>query len=331
MQLEPLSKSSYDTSDPYFNTEAAISVTKWYLESDRDVANMVMSDIICKRVRDIVRETGPEIDAIITKSFEEKFELLKKTIANGVINKSMGDETVDATIQAVEIVKAYTSYDRGRIAGQRRRDALGHFAPEGRTTLAPPAMHGTDNATRNDSQHADAVNEADNAMSIIRGQSNLGPGTPLKATVHYTDNKGRSRADTRSGAQAQDIVGETRDDYFGGEKGPAHQRITAIDWFGDDGKTGYESAYNLLNNSTTYNQAGAVNRGESGTTRNMRQLGAMSTALDDMGVGAVGGPKAQAALMAGKMVGEMGPEAEKYAGPSIRRMGYRYRGTERIR
>lgn len=325
MQLEPLSKSSYDTSNPYFNTEAAISVTKWYLESDRDVANMVMSDIICKRVRDIVRETGPEIDAIITKSFEEKFELLKKTIANGVINKSMSDETVDATVQAIEIVKAYTSYDRTKIANKRKRNALGHFAPEGHSTFTPPAMHGAEPAARNKAQHENAKTEADKALK------SLGEGKERTATVHYTDDQGNARADTVRGSKATQFVGSDEGTYFGGEKGPAHQRITSIDWFGDEGKTGYESAYNLLNGETAgaYNRAGDVKRGESGTTRNARQLGAFSQGLDELGVGTVGGPKVQAALMAGQMVGELGPEAERYAGPSIRRMGYRYRGTER--
>jgi SpoVK/Ycf46/Vps4 family AAA+-type ATPase len=57
----------------------------------------------------------------------------------------------------------------------------------------------------------------------------------------------------------------------------------------------------------------------------------MSTA-SALGSGAAmasGNPEAAQALMAGKFVGDMAPEAEKVMGPTMRRAAYRYRGTEK--
>ena len=59
-----------------------------------------------------------------------------------------------------------------------------------------------------------------------------------------------------------------------------------------------------------------------------RRMGTAS-ALGSGVAAASGNPEAAQALMAGKFVGDMAPEAEKVMGPTARRAAYRYRGTEK--
>jgi stage V sporulation protein K len=59
-----------------------------------------------------------------------------------------------------------------------------------------------------------------------------------------------------------------------------------------------------------------------------RRMGAASALASDIG-GPYIPPSAQFALRAGKWVGDIAPEAEKVIGPTARKAGYRYRGTEK--
>lgn len=322
MKLHPLSKADLfaeeKKANPYFNTQAAIDVLEWAENEDFNVVKLVMSDVISKRVRDIAEESGEEIEQLIIKSVDYKFDLLKKTITNGVINKSMSDDTVDATVEAVDIVKAFFDW-RSRNAKQQRRGPGGRFASMGRTNIQykPPKSLKQDD--RDKDFHDQAVQQVKQSLSSLGASSS----NPVTGRVSFTDEHGRPQLRTVRGHKAENFTDKS---FFVG--GDDRKKIDSIDWFDGSGSS-YEDTYNLLNNFDGVAQAGQVRTGESGTTRNMRQLGAMSSAADAMGLGTYGGPKTQAALEAAKAVGEFGPQAEKYVGPSIRRLAYRYRGTER--
>lgn len=321
MRFEPLSKASFGSDSPYFNTDAAIEVFNWYMQEDRDTANLVMSDIISKRVSDIADESGEEIYKAFDEIIDSRIALLKKSIANGVISKSMSDETVDATVEAVEIIKDWQE-------NQHKRGWHGRFTNMGRSNMQYSFYDKSKPKESNQKQYDEAHSEAADALNFANG-GKTDRNARVEANVHYTDRKGRQHTDYRTGNKEKHFIGSDSGQFFGGNKKSPNQRIDSIDWFGPDDVNLASDARDLLNMGSQVNDAKTVRPGESGATRNMRQLGAMSQSLDDMGVGALGGPKAKAALAAGKAVGELGPEAERYAGPSIRRLGYRYRGTEK--
>ena len=307
MRFEPLSKASFGSDDPYFNTEAAIEVFNWYMKEDTDTANLVLNDIFSKRVSDIAKESGEEINKNFNELIDERLEILKRSLANGIINKSMSNDSIDRTIEAVDIIKDFKE-------AEHWRGPDGRFRSMGRSKIDYiSAPHNSDKQAVNENQHRQAIAQAGNVF-VTHGNGGM-----LQADVTYRDEHGNRKVTRRQGFQASDIVGDSADEFFGGADGREKERIETIDWFGPDARDLGQDTKDLLAMGSSMVTNGTPVIGESGTTRNMKQLKTIADTADKMGLGV--NPKAKMAIQAGKTVGELGPQAERYAGPSIRRLG----------
>ena len=117
MRLEPVSKN--------FNVQAAADYVE-FAKAYPDEAEYIVRLMAAAEIERIMEEDG---DAIVAKTFDDNYQMLKKSLARGIANGTMSSDAVDATIEAVEIAKAYSSnYNRPWVEQDVKRDKGGRFS-----------------------------------------------------------------------------------------------------------------------------------------------------------------------------------------------------------
>ena len=324
---------NFGSNDPNFNHEAAMNTYKWYMETEgSDLIFKMAVDDYCE---DIYQKNYPAFVEVAKRCAEKRIEDIKKSLARGVISKSMSNESVDATIEAVEVIKSYMSrydrtYDRdkkGRFAEQntwsRKVDWSGRKKYKSGTPQIDRIVNGfnskaprTPLTDRDKQQYAEAYEQI---AESIKGKSDVA------AVLHILDEStGKTETRRAVGKEAETLLAP---DHFTGDK-----RVTSVNFVDLDMKEHRDlDKYRVAsdNYSDRLVRAGEINPYESGTTRNMQRVGAAAQFVEDIPGADKLPSKAKRALAAGKYVGELGPEAERVMGPTIRSAAYRYRGVEK--
>ena len=351
-KMVPISKAFFGAEDnPDFNLPAAVETYKWCMSEDGSefVLNSIMSGIV-EKCMDAV---GDEINEEIHKGISARYETLKKSLASGIINKSMSDEAVEAAISAIEQISKgtndYTSWERSQNVNRQRRGPGGRFTPMGQTKMnldnAPAAspnhpsynqggtrgraqqlgLQATPNGVNNLGQYQAAYDE------VIQAIDQLGIGQDNPATAEVRSSEGGKSVTRRVAVQSKEDV----QNMFNPLDFAGQNKVEDVTWYApgqvSPGSQGYvdpvaAAGSGLINYEQRAIQNGVM-PGESGATRGMRHISNVAETADESGLGI--GFKSKTAIAAGKMIGDFGPEAERIFGPAIRRASYRYRGTER--
>jgi DNA polymerase III delta prime subunit len=339
---------NFGSDNPEFNSSAALDTYNWYMNTDKGEADFILNSVMSAVVSKCMEDSGDSINEMIAKSVESRVATLKQTLKKGIINKSMSDETVDAVVEAVEsISKAneYTSWERARNVQNQRRGAGGRFTSMGKTKLnnsqSAQASENHPSFGRGDTQGRNLTLASRHGLrnlgqyqsgydEITEALRHFAPSGEAPITAEVTNNSGKTRKVTvTSQDQADEIIRPT--DFAG------NNEVQSIEWFAEGNESLQSAGYvdpvaaagSGLINYQDRKISNGVTPGESGTTRSMRHISNVSETANEMGLGHVGGTKAKVAIAAGKMIGDLGPEAEKALGPTVRRAAYRYRGTER--
>lgn len=123
-----------------FNEAAALEAYAFF-NAEPEYAHVLLQ----MHAHDVVAETKflhPEVvDELIAKKFEARKELLKDSIINGVVNKSMSNKTVDEVVATMEEIQKdfYTEWERSANTAKQRRDVRGRFIKMGTTRIEQPA------------------------------------------------------------------------------------------------------------------------------------------------------------------------------------------------
>ena len=348
MKLTRLSKADFGSDDPYFNLEAARKAFEWVMKSDPGEVDMVIGMAASETVSKAMRESGDKINEVIHKSAMEKLELVKKSIQNGVISKSMSDDAANAASEVIKAFSQYTTYERAANADKQKRGPGGRFAPMGRsnvkysrnqnTRATAPTRDGFDASVmspREMSQYANAYREVATALDSFGAGGEGDNARKVKGIVTSVDSDGNTRRTTHTGSSPEDFVNPATFRGDDTRKGV----VTGIDWYSSESNPSAGMYYSdptkageaLRQYSNRAQSAGEIDPQESRATRNMRHIANASDAVNNSGATdrLPDDSNVKRALDVGRYVGEYGPEAEKVLGPSIRRSAYRYRGVEK--
>lgn len=356
MRAERLTPEFFGSDDPNFNLDAAIQAYSWVMREEEPVAKFVLGDIASEVMYEEVQKNYDGFSAFIRKQAEERKELVKKSLARAVIEGTMSDEAIQEAIDAMEVISKAYAWD----PNEHKRDKLGRFAPMGRSSFTyPKRKHGLlkpeikEDRIRVKAKNLDAndAKEFETAYAQVQADMarlGISAKSPADAVVRFqTKDGGQISHSFMSVTNPDDIVSAA--DFNGTDS-----KILGVEYFetgdrvrdpNDKDKTlpayGPGTARNMAyagldpvavgawKGITTAQMMQMQNDPElSGATRGMRNVGNAAQLADSLGI-ADNNPKLKAALAAGKLVGDMGPEAEKIIGPGIRRAAYRYRGTER--
>lgn len=375
MKIVPINKSLFGNDVLVgFNYEAAVSTYNWYLENP-DEAEIIMKDVALETVAKAMAESGEEITKHLISKANERIDVIKKALANGIVSKSMSDETADETAKALEtIIKGFENfsvYERQLQAKKQRRNARGQFISMGTTELesknknagrlgfgnkkANYALQGVDtekvpvagNITRNNfagsdnsqgksaAQFINSYEEVARDLGMMLEDKDVKEAGGLFATIEFSGSKAPREVfiPAANNEDATSLAGEVvRVSDFAAPS----SYIKNVTWktgkLNDNQSVPGDTYVDALTSVRGLNdgaaEAGRINGWESGTTRNMRQVGNAANFIDSTGI-ASNNAQVQQALNAGRMIGDFGPEAEKIAGPFFRRAAYRYRGVEK--
>lgn len=365
MRAEQLTPEFFGSDDPNFNLDAAVQAYSWVMREEEPVAEFILGDIVAHQTYEEVQKNYDGFSAFIRKQAEERRELVKKSLARAVLEGTMSDEAIQEAIEAMETISKAYEFEES----EHRRDKLGRFAPMGRSTFSYPKKKlGGGNPKLKDSylqvaaQNAglndrDAQEYAKAYMQVAADLARLGINARNPADVVVRTTGQNNTVSTRT----VDGVVEPGQIVDAHEFNGSGRHVIETTYFEAGGKfdTGKKDKNGDPIMVSRINPGAAMENADygsldpfavgawkgittaqmmqmqrdpelSGATRGMRNVGNASRLADSLGLGETN-PKVKAALAAGKMVGDMGPEAEKVIGPGIRRSMYRYRGTERAK
>lgn len=113
------------------------------------------------------------VKSLINGLFDERKELIKEAVLNGIVNKSMSDSSINEIIELVDIIKDdYTAWERGLNTDKQRRDTRGRFIPMGKTKIEYPTLIGSNGEDAPD-MSAKWIQVRDSYDSVARSR-NLG-------------------------------------------------------------------------------------------------------------------------------------------------------------
>lgn len=324
---------NFGSNDPDFNQEAALNTYNWYMSTEG--SELIFKMAVDEYCEDIYQNNYPVFVEAVKKSAEKKIETIKKSLSRGIISKSMSDDSVDATVEAVEIIKSYMSqfdrtYDRdkkGRFSEQNTwsrkpkysdKSKIPKDVPKFAETLANAAQLNQESRV----QYAEALRDLSDELKGSKAGKLTGEIT-LEDTV-----TGRQSTEYVQDKNLEDVL---KPDFFNGTSRVKSIKVADLSNIQSGGVPDELDKYRVASENWADRtvEAGQINPYESGSTRNMRQVSAAAQFIEDIPGTDKLPSKYKRALQAGKYVGELGPEAERVMGPSIRRAAYRYRGVER--
>ena len=364
MSLTPISKSFFGVpeDDQDFDLRAATEVYRWYLSDP--TAEQVMLHTLAEEIPRLENYHAGEIREAVRKTYEQRKEILKRMVVEGSISKSMTDQSVQAVIEAVDLIEkadnGYTLWERQENTRRQWRDRSGRWRPMGNVTVAPSTGSRMDDAKFNDITpkhftpaqtkgfNRDAAARYQNAYAQVAGalgNVNTGQNPEMSAVLTWNDGTvqellGNRPEDLFRPADFKDKELARVDFYTLGESATEpSSTYDAMRSFGMPNRMADEAAYQVNSGALNQGNVKGLNQGliesanmeqygESGLTRGFKRLGAASGFAESV-FGNSDDPRVKAAIAAGKWAGNYGPEAEKVLGPHARKSAYRYRGVER--
>ena len=310
MRLEPISKN--------FNFEAAAEYVE-FAKSYPDEAEFIVKLLAAAEIERIMDQEG---DAIIAKTFDENYQMLKKSLARGIANGTMSSEAVDATIEAVEIAKAAYRGNQPWNESKVKRDKGGKFSKV-RYTGGPAGYKGANTASKNlkgmptwdqdkdagfmKEEYIGQYRQAAQVLGNLIASSDENPG---KVTI--TGNKGKSKVieltdndfqqakkgDEGAGAVGHGVLQEHAAEFFDdadddvidsfriGEEGPEvdPDDFNQLTWSTKDKNDPDKKNEHTLNiPKAPKMESPLTDPTASGTSRNMARMGQASRVIDDSG------------------------------------------------
>lgn len=279
-------------SDTRFNLAAAADTYEWVMDNP-DISDIVISKMLLDYVPMDLERNKAKVDEAVSGFISQRIETAQKGLLRS-ISKGMTDEISDTVLAVDQIAKAYDSFDRGRIADSRTRNR-GRFARESRQQIE----------ARTRTQAATVMNNSWGAAPPV--------GTP-----EHTRYTAELNVLSHNLAQAAMADRPDRDDREGT---PQFDTLAALT---DRSNLGFNDY--ILGGQRKWNTLGPD---DDRTTDQFWRRTSTAAGLGSAVAASTGNQQAATALMAGKWVGDIAPEAEKVIGPSARRATYRYRGTEK--
>jgi SpoVK/Ycf46/Vps4 family AAA+-type ATPase len=296
--------------DTRFNLAAAVDTYEWVL-ANPDISDFVISKVLFDFVPADLEKNKDKVDEFAREYMSKRLDAAKRGISR-TISKTITPAEEQMVIAVEEISKAYDQWQRHQIADRRTRDNSGRFMRE--------AMR----AARQENERV-ARDRAQAVYPRPRGnrrnwtpdeiQQNIAHQREFNAIVQELNSASRADARAEFGARPQDNAPQGDSPYF--------DPLSAMELpeFNDQ-------AYR--NGVRSFGE-GWMRQGPDDyrTTDQFWRRTSTAAGLSAAVAGSTGNQQAATALMAGKFVGDMAPEAEKVMGPTARRAAYRYRGTEK--
>lgn len=359
MGLVPIIKSD----DPYFNHDAAQWAAELVMKMDEDEARTFTSLVVGDVLEDEIEKNQRTLQRHLNTVVAKRIDVIKKALINTSISKSAADENTLAYAQALAIIEKaapQNPYERGyrfQESDFRRDPQTGRFMTKIKHRRTTPMKdsevksYGIDRGAKKTQERARY--EAMSSETKAQYQDEYVQIADFLSGV-YTSTKGNP-GDTRVLMHVQNK--ETGDVFVSqprlgtkaklGDWDPETERVIGVEALPEGLTVG--GAYFGLANSlgadhhAAERNARMINRADqkfSGfadswtkdtdpKSSNARLFNRVKSGSEFLGAVAPEGSKMQIAAEFGRFVGERGPEAEKVIGPSMRKAGYRYRGTEK--
>lgn len=324
MRLEPISKSSS------FNAKAASDTYKWYMDNPAE-AEVVMKMLA---VEEISRILERDEEMLISKIFEERYSILKKSLARGIANNSMSNEAVDAAIEAVEIAKAFNPRSNKWEESKYRRDSGGRFADKPKVNLSNKYSRSNDTMPPRSGVpeptmlHPHDARQFQDAYNAIIDHLDQFPPSAVGMRVTFADDS----EEDRFGNNLDELI---KPSDFNGDGNEIASVMPLVPEAGDRRNefTINGQNYNIRNpgrkifgseNKSRYKTSADETR----ANNSLNRIGQAGEFLDASGLSNLDN-RIKGAAKAAQFVGDYGPEAERFMEPGIKRAMYRYQGTEK--
>lgn len=305
----------------------------------RNLVQLALFESLADQVDEVRTQLAPAVyEAVEDVTKRARVTLLKRSASEGA------DEGRLAAAEALSTVeKALFGPEKAKFERERRRDARGRFMRTNFKGMDENAARGNPAASQQTK-----TNEARREIKRLQNSGLITENTPIALYTMRRDDQGRP------GTEMGDPLLTTPKEFEGlletMEPGieftgmsirrgdlehinPKQQAaLDLIGLFSQQDAVGSKHIFNRLKRSEIGdgNPAGNWNApsagGPSQDRQAYRRLKMTGQALQAVGV--PGGWTSTAGGMA-ELIADMGPEAEKVLGPGIRRIAYRYRGTER--
>ena len=335
MGLKPV----FDSSDEFFNVEAAQAAYELVMKMDLDEARafttMVVTDMLWETIEKNQRTLQRHLDEVVAK----------QAATGAKVAKARGDEALAEDLEAIAKAAGRNPYyygyqfDENKIRRDRR---TGQFQAKVKYTTDKPIPD----------RHAKRLGLPTEKSTGLSGQR------LAEHQQEYYQVKGFLDAFESGGlADATDFLVTTDKGTFRhtgtrfpskAQHDPNEERILSIE-ARPAGLTAAGAAFGLVGalggGMEAQDRAGLyggraaaasptfvenwTNGAEETTSSNARLYNRVASGSDFVGSVAPYGSKLQIAAKFGSIVGHQGPEAEKVIGPGIRTKMYRYRGTEK--
>lgn len=321
-------------------------------ERDPETVDLFVQMSLFNALADQIEQARPVLDARVDEVLSKQAGLARRSLLRRTAVSKNLEEDPDLAL-TLAVIEAYVS--KSGLFGsalsafneKHQRGAKGQF-------IHMEIDHNQSNGQKPDDRHRDAHNQAQNLVTEAKGQGLVDDSTPLKLHYKRMDAKGKVlndkaipvHADSRPGSLKADLDANTAGDsklllravsfkrknipIGTGEHAP--ERRAALDAMMTF--TAPANAARLSRNlplddkGADWDRRGADwNRPGSWDDRKIyRRMNLTGSAL---AAATVPGSTLNSAAHLTRLVGNLGPEAEKVLGPGLRRTAYRYRGTER--
>lgn len=343
MTITIVEKRFGDKHDPDFNEKAAREayelVTKMAPDEARAFIEHVVSDVLAVTIEKNRRSLQGHLDKVVSK----RIERIKKAAIRQTVAKSEGAVEFAQALTVIEKATKNQFVNANWDESKYRRDTGGRFsvkikpgaAPSNRVNQrigipAPPGNEAIGEVTR--ARYRSEYMQLADFLDRV-GQTGISQKGDSQVALHLRD-RGTGERITTFAPMSREGIREAWNPQFESLEG-AEVRPTGLNVGG--------AAYDLTGSLGAAQATNAVDRNFSSfaedwtratdprdpNRRTYDRVRAGSQLLGAVGA-ATGAPHLAAAAKFGEFVGSHGAEAEAVFGPPIRRLAYRYRGTEKV-
>ena len=340
------------STDPLFNHQAAEKAFNLVMKMDDETAEMFTHIVVSDLMEQDISKNLETIQKAIDVVFEKRMEMVKKAIVRTA--QTTDDPTVLEYAKALRRVEEFGKAERNQYfygapweESNYRRDPGGRFSAKVTHTMANPlrketaetaiGSYGPEGLTNE--QRAQYQDEYRQVASFLANVGQMGAGDS-DVVYHLRDRAGHQYTQKHNAGMPTAMLENPDTQLVAMEAKPLTLNAGGAAW-GMAGSMTPETMERIGNTFQDRTSTGAMqgpvptftggwetagNARES-NSRLFNRLESSGSFLSDV---APKGSKAQIAGKFGQIVGQYGPEAEKVIGPTARKTGYRYRGTEKI-
>ena len=341
------------SSDPEFNHQAAEAAFNLVMKMDDETAEMFTHIVVSDLMEADITNNLETIQKALNQVFDQRAEMLKKALTKAALNSP--PDRLEEFGKAYGLVEELSKAERNQYyygapweESQYRRDPGGRFAVKVSHTMTQP-IKDKDQATAligswgkeglTTKQRAQYQDEYRQVASFLSNVAAMGTGNH-DVVYHLRDRAGHQFTEVHNTGLPDDMLNNPDTQLIAMEAKPTTltaggaafglmpsmnaEQIKRTDrvFTGRDA-SGTALASPITDFSGGWETAGNAKESNSRLFNRLESSGAF------LGAAAPPGSKAQLAGKFAQVVGQYGPEAEKVIGPTARKTGYRYRGTEK--